>query len=909
MKEKRDFRKAVMFVLLLFIILMGMVVSCLWPAEWKVVDTGQEKFFNANGQEISSPSSSSALYGQDAHYKGLTPSYTDNGDGTITDNNTGLMWQKDPGDKKTYTEAVAGLSSFRLAGYSDWRMPTIKELYSLIKFNGTDPSGEMGNDTSSLKPFIDTNYFVFNYGDTSIGDRIIDSQWISSTKYVSTTMNGRETGFGVNMADGRIKGYPIDSNPNGSAKGFYVIYVRGRTDYGVNNFVDNGDGTVTDQATGLMWMQKDSGPLKAGDDKDGAMNWTQALEWAEKLEYAGYSDWRLPNAKELQSIVDYSRSPATTNSAAIDPVFSTSSIIDEGGSKNYPFYWTGTHHIKSNGNGDQSVYVAFGEALGWMELPPSFTSQLMDVHGAGAQRSDPKTGDPSDYPVGFGPQGDVRRIYNYVRCVRDAGTGNGGGNTGGGGTGGGGTGGGGENPTAQISLSQTNIYFGAVQGKSSSRSKTIQITISGSGTVNWTAAADASWLTVSPSSGTGSGIVTLTPNGNVNALPGGSYDAAVTVSSSAASNSPQTAKVYLKVYSTGSPPFGSYATPSDHSVVSSSVAFTGWVLDDVGVASVKLYRLENGSLQYIGDAALVEGARPDVEQSYPDYPDCSQAGWGYMMLTHFLPGGNGTFTIYAIATDLEGQQTTLGSRTITVDNKSAVKPFGAIDTPAQGGIASGDGYICWGWALTPTPNNIPNDGSTINVIVDGKNVGHPVYNIYRSDIASLFPGYANTNGAIGYFYLDTTGYEDGVHTIQWTVKDNAGNSDGIGSRYFTIQNLSSSSQSTQTSASASIAANIKTDEFIKSLKNPGKARNSKSIQIKEMQPISVVLGEGSGWQGYLKSGNRLKSLPVGSTLDHETGTFHWLPGPGFFGNYSLIFTGKGPNGAAMHTTVDVTIRN
>lgn len=43
----------------------------------------------------------------------------------------------------------------------------------------------------------------------------------------------------------------------------------------------------------------------------------------------------------------------------------------------------------------------------------------MDVHGAGAQRSDPKTGDPGNFPYGYGPQGDVIRIYNYVRMVRD----------------------------------------------------------------------------------------------------------------------------------------------------------------------------------------------------------------------------------------------------------------------------------------------------------------------------------------------------------------------------------------------------------------------------------------------------------------------------------------------------------
>ena len=66
------------------------------------------------------------------------------------------------------------------------------------------------------------------------------------------------------------------------------------------------------------------------------------------------------------------------------------------------------------------AYVAFGEALGWMEEPPmSGNFTLMDVHGAGAQRSDPKSGDPANWHHGNGPQGDVIRIYNYVRLVRD----------------------------------------------------------------------------------------------------------------------------------------------------------------------------------------------------------------------------------------------------------------------------------------------------------------------------------------------------------------------------------------------------------------------------------------------------------------------------------------------------------
>jgi hypothetical protein len=136
--------------------------------------------------------------------------------------------------------------------------------------------------------------------------------------------------------------------------------------------------------------------------------------------YLGHNDWRLPNVKELQSIVDYTRSPSTTNSAAIDPLFTCSTITDEGGSTNYPFYWSGTTHANMQ-TGNNAAYIAFGEGLGWMQDPFNGSYQLMDVHGAGCQRSDPKTGDPAGYPYGHGPQGDVIRIYNYVRLVRDTG--------------------------------------------------------------------------------------------------------------------------------------------------------------------------------------------------------------------------------------------------------------------------------------------------------------------------------------------------------------------------------------------------------------------------------------------------------------------------------------------------------
>lgn len=85
--------------------------------------------------------------------------------------------------------------------------------------------------------------------------------------------------------------------------------------------------TATDQTTGLTWMQSDSGV---------GLDWEGALTYCSSLDYAGFEDWRLPNAKELHSIVDYSRSPDTSNSAAIDPIFKTSTITNEAGQLDYP---------------------------------------------------------------------------------------------------------------------------------------------------------------------------------------------------------------------------------------------------------------------------------------------------------------------------------------------------------------------------------------------------------------------------------------------------------------------------------------------------------------------------------------------------------------------------------------------
>jgi hypothetical protein len=224
--------------------------------------------------------------------------------------------------------------------------------------------------------------------------------------------------------------------------------------------------------------------------------------------------------------------------------------------------------------------------------------------------------------------------------------------------------------------------------------------------------------------------------------------------------------------------------------------------------------------------------------------------------------------------------------------------------------------------LTPPPNTIPITGTTIDVYVDSIYLGHPVYNIYRSDVASLFPGYANSNGAGGYFDIDTTAYTNGIHTIHWVARDNAGNADGIGSRYFTIQNSGTAAASKKAAVfnvqrsmfninPGRIPVNYSHPVWIKKGYNPNaefvevypNGKGIITIEIKELERVEIHFFD-STLNVELRTLN-LSSLPIGSTLDTEKGIFYWYPIPGFIGKYRLVFVTR--TGPGTFTKRNITI--
>jgi hypothetical protein len=331
----------------------------------------------------------------------------------------------------------------------------------------------------------------------------------------------------------------------------------------------------------------------------------------------------------------------------------------------------------------------------------------------------------------------------------------------------------------------------------------------------------------------------------------------------------------------------------------------------VEVKRVGIYRDpvagETLPLIFIGDAVFVDGARPDVERAFPSTPFNTRGGWGYLLLTNMLPNnGNGIFRLHAIAENVEGNTTELGVKTIVGTNGLSAFPFGAIDTPAQGETVAGMAYANFGWALTPQPKSIATDGSTIQVVIDGVAVGRPdQYNLFRPDVAGLFPGLANTSGPVGLRVIDTTALGEGMHTIAWLVTDSAGKTSGIGSRFFTVRN-SADAQPVGLRAGADFGrASV--------VATASAAADGRFVTMSSLSVLRVDLGSAADgtcaatYAGYLEVNGALRELPVGATLD-AYGHLSWHPGPAFHGQYHLTVIRTDCDGKKSSIPLTVEIR-
>ena len=214
--------------------------------------------------------------GEDSDYTLNAPSFTDNNNSTITDKVTGLMWQKTDNGESTWENAVTNAATVTTGGYTDWRLPTPLEAMSILNYDSN--------------PSVFSTYFLDNASGAA-------AYWWTSDLFGTSTTNVWCTNKGGGLGP-KPKSETISA---GGTLRYHARYVRGASANNGHNLVNNNNGTITDTDTKLMWTQVPST----------AKSWNNALLYADALTLGGSSDWRLPNVKELQSLVEITRATAT----------------------------------------------------------------------------------------------------------------------------------------------------------------------------------------------------------------------------------------------------------------------------------------------------------------------------------------------------------------------------------------------------------------------------------------------------------------------------------------------------------------------------------------------------------------------------------------------------------------------
>jgi hypothetical protein len=256
---------------------------------WTVPGTGVTKCYD-NENEILCPSVGQPFYGQDGNYSNAQ-SFTNTDNNIVTDNVTGLSWVKTPETTyRVWTDASIYCDQLAVGGYDDWRLPNIRELFTIVDAARSNPSSD---------PIFTTQSYAY-WSRTPHSVNAINA-WGGAFNYGALTILGKSGDYNVRCVRG---GQLVDSL-----------------------FVDNFDGTVTDKSTNLLWEQSQSTQV---------MDWQSALNYCQSQVTGGYSDWRLPNKKELESLVDFSR-----DSPAINPAFGINSGLDHN-------FWASTTSADEN---------------------------------------------------------------------------------------------------------------------------------------------------------------------------------------------------------------------------------------------------------------------------------------------------------------------------------------------------------------------------------------------------------------------------------------------------------------------------------------------------------------------------------------------------------------------------------
>ncbi len=474
-----------------------------------------------------------------------------------------------------------------------------------------------------------------------------------------------------------------------------------------------------------------------------------------------------------------------------------------------------------------------------------------------------------------------------------------------------------------MTTDRTTVSFGAIKAGGvlsgvTSSSQVVRLTFTGA-SPTWIASADPAspWLRITGGAGTGNGQFTVGV-ANHESLPAtGTVTGQVIVYSGGAANSPRVIAIRLALFAsslTSASPFGAFDTPAGAASVAGSIATTGWALDDVEVVRVEIWRDRapgettpvyggagpgHGKI-YIADPVFVTGARPDIEALYGTLPLANRGGWGYLLLTYGLYNqGNGPFTLYAFAYDREGRSATLGSKTITVSNSTATKPFGSIDTPAYGQTMT-TSFWNFGWALTPTatPTCTITNGN-VYMSIDSGPLTPVSYGDTRPDIAAAFPGFSNGAGAGGAYHINLATLATGTHQIGWYVVDNCNRAEGIGSRFFNV--LQGSAALPEASAVVTAprpATNVVGDSAAPidvrrgldtTVVTPNPA-GTRVVAIAQSERVEVQLPPSAEpYAGYQVVSGERRDLPLGSSLDAAQGLFYWQPAAGFLGAQDLEF--------------------